>query len=802
MSQIVKLRRSSVSGQKPTNSNLQLGELALNTTDGKVYMSKSGSLGPSVEELISTNTVNTGSIHLVGDITASALRIEGSAHISHSLSIGDGVGDLLTVKALISSSLVPDSDGIHHYVGGPSKRWEVVYGKTGSFDHIEGTTGSTVNIHNAIISGSFTGSFIGNASGLTNVPFLISGSDVSGNTLNKTFTKLQFDDSTGLNVEETDPGTAFISIGSHFRDIFVSGSEILRATGSDAFEIIGQGGIGVSTSITDTNGNGYVKELTINATPLSSSLNDRINIITGSIDGLNSFTSSVVLTSQTGSMSVLSASYAVTAAFALNAGGSGGSSIGSYSSLVVTSASSTWSFAHNTGQRYPIFQVFDNNGYVVIPSQIQTIDDNNANIIFPSPQTGRVIASLGGGNGLTQPFTSSSLWTVNHNLGTDYPDVTVWDSNRNIVFPNRIESVNANQIKIYFSQPITGNVSVSRGGHIVSGSLPSGLISGSSQITNLGFATTGSNTLVGSQTINGCLTINNAKICSTAVTISSNTEIFNLSSFDGAFFDYVVKSGVNMRAGSIVSAWNGTNSTFNETTTIDLGSTDAIGFNVSGTGALNATISSGTWLVEVLYRALGGNTIVSPTPTPSATPAGTSIPVSPTPTLTPTSTTYTVGQAALGGIIAYVLQPGDSGYDANVQHGLIATTYDISESAQWGCESIRLTGALGFAIGTGNQNTIDIITECTTSGIAAKLCADLTLGGYSDWYLPSRNELNKLYENRVAIGGFAINGGYWSSSQFDFEVNNHAYYQIFDNNGYQNGISKNTQNYVRAVRSF
>ena len=52
MAQTVKLRRSSVSGQKPTNSNLQLGELALNTTDGKVYMAKSGSLGASVEELV------------------------------------------------------------------------------------------------------------------------------------------------------------------------------------------------------------------------------------------------------------------------------------------------------------------------------------------------------------------------------------------------------------------------------------------------------------------------------------------------------------------------------------------------------------------------------------------------------------------------------------------------------------------------------------------------------------------------------------------------------------------------------
>jgi len=421
MAQIVKLRRSSVSGQKPTNSNLQLGELALNTTDGKVYMAKSGSLGPSVEELITTNTVNTGSLQLVGSITASA--------------------------------------------------------------------------------------FSGSALGLINVPFQISGSDLSGNTYNKQFTKLQFDDSTGLNVEEINPGTAFISIGSHFKDIFVSGSPILSATGSDAFEVIGAGGLGISTSITDTNGNGYVKELTISATSLSSSLNNRMDTITGSIttlsgsvNSLNTFSSSVVLTSQTSSMNVLSASYALTAAFALNAGagGGGGSAIGSYSSLVVTSASSTWSFTHNTGQRYPIFQVFDNNGYVVIPSQIQTIDDNNANIIFPSPQTGRVIASLGGGNGTTQPFTSSSLWTVNHNLGTDYPDVTVWDSNRNIVFPNRIESVNTNQVKIYFSQAISGYVSLSRGGHMVTGSgqvslsditwvnllnKPSGLVSGSSQLT-------------------------------------------------------------------------------------------------------------------------------------------------------------------------------------------------------------------------------------------------------------------------------------------------------------------------------
>ena len=106
MAQIVKLRRSSVPGQKPTNSNLQLGELALNTTDGKVYMAKSGSLGPSVEELISTNTVNTGSINITGDITGSIFT--GSFK-------GDGSG--LYNRALSGSEITANFNSIRGTYG-------------------------------------------------------------------------------------------------------------------------------------------------------------------------------------------------------------------------------------------------------------------------------------------------------------------------------------------------------------------------------------------------------------------------------------------------------------------------------------------------------------------------------------------------------------------------------------------------------------------------------------------------------------------------------------------------------------
>ncbi len=164
------------------------------------------------------------------------------------------------------------------------------------------------------------------------------------------------------------------------------------------------------------------------------------------------------------------------------------------------------------------------------------------------------------------------------------------------------------------------------------------------------------------------------------------------------------------------------------------------------------------------------------------------------------TTDYAIGESALGGKIAYLLQPGDPGYDANTQHGLVATATDVSVGAEWGCFSFTgstINGADGTAIGTGNQNTIDIMAGCSTAGIAARLCGDLVLNGYSDWYLPSKDELNKLYINRVAIGGFTSNH-YWTSSEVDFY---HAWYQDFANGQFTNGDRRSTK-YVRAIRAF
>ena len=160
---------------------------------------------------------------------------------------------------------------------------------------------------------------------------------------------------------------------------------------------------------------------------------------------------------------------------------------------------------------------------------------------------------------------------------------------------------------------------------------------------------------------------------------------------------------------------------------------------------------------------------------------------------------YTIGDTALGGKIAYILQRGDSGYDANIQHGLVAAISDQTSAIRWHNGTNKITGAKGVVIGTGFANTNSNISAQgeTSTSYAAGLARAYNGGGYDDWFLPSKDELNKLYINKVIIGGF-VNNNYWSSSEKDFEFA----YKLNFTNGDQNANNKVNTFYVRAIRAF
>ncbi|MBL7692959.1 MAG: DUF1566 domain-containing protein [Flavipsychrobacter sp.] len=159
---------------------------------------------------------------------------------------------------------------------------------------------------------------------------------------------------------------------------------------------------------------------------------------------------------------------------------------------------------------------------------------------------------------------------------------------------------------------------------------------------------------------------------------------------------------------------------------------------------------------------------------------------------------YTIGERYGGGVIAYVLQFGDPGYDAGVKHGLIAYTEDWGTTPLvWYNGAMMVTGATGTALGTGSANTGTIVAIQGTGSNAAAECLRLVRAGYDDWYLPSKNELNRMYQHKAAIGGFGT-GSYWSSSEIDAD---NAWSQEFGT-GTTASDNKAKQCTVRPVRSF
>jgi hypothetical protein len=198
----------------------------------------------------------------------------------------------------------------------------------------------------------------------------------------------------------------------------------------------------------------------------------------------------------------------------------------------------------------------------------------------------------------------------------------------------------------------------------------------------------------------------------------------------------------------------------------------------TGTGAFSVEITGLNLGTKYYVRAYATNS------------AGTSYGLEKTFT---TDATLALGLFYQGGLIYYI--------DGTNQHGLICAEADQGSMLRWGCSSKKITGATGTEVGKGPINTAAILADCSEPGTAADVCSKLTLNGYSDWFLPSTDELVLMHTNlkTKGLGDFGSKQ-YWTSTQ---SASDDKFAQVvrFDDGGTQFGGKDNMTN-VRAARAF
>lgn len=166
--------------------------------------------------------------------------------------------------------------------------------------------------------------------------------------------------------------------------------------------------------------------------------------------------------------------------------------------------------------------------------------------------------------------------------------------------------------------------------------------------------------------------------------------------------------------------------------------------------------------------------------------------------ITTSSMAHEIGEYYQGGVIFWI--------DETTNHGLIAASSDQADTIRWANRQYT-TGAIHDGLYSGKTNTKLIINALGPVGnYAAKVAAACRDGGYEDWYLPSKYELNLMFKQRYIIGEFSVytgpadngNKAYWSSSEIEVGK---AWSQRFDT-GWIVEMGTSYGAHVRAIRSF
>ena len=168
-----------------------------------------------------------------------------------------------------------------------------------------------------------------------------------------------------------------------------------------------------------------------------------------------------------------------------------------------------------------------------------------------------------------------------------------------------------------------------------------------------------------------------------------------------------------------------------------------------------------------------------------------------------------IGEKFGGGVIFHLWKD-----ELGEEHGLIVALTDQSAGTAWSNVVDQPIGAAAQSSWDGLSNSNAVVAQSGHISSAAKLCLDLISGGKSDWYLPSIQELNILWNNyytvaralsKIAGATQISNENYWSSTENSESGGLYAWYFVFSA-GYANywasGFNKDISNYVRAIRAF
>jgi hypothetical protein len=211
-----------------------------------------------------------------------------------------------------------------------------------------------------------------------------------------------------------------------------------------------------------------------------------------------------------------------------------------------------------------------------------------------------------------------------------------------------------------------------------------------------------------------------------------------------------------------------------------------------------ADIAKSTRIETLLANGGGGAGTGTPTAQTGKSAAPAQVNTSPA-APPPASTAYKIGDTGpAGGIVFY-----DKFNYADGWRYLEIAPEETEQIMEWGAYAKAVNGTQ-TGIGSGKRNTpviVNFLAREEEVGRAAQFCDALEYGGYDDWFLPSKDELNMVYKNmkQKNLGAFS-DDPYWSSTETNSE---RAWYQNFRNGDQPDSYNgKNRAYKVRAIRRF